>query len=448
VGSAPLEFLGELVALRTISADPNRRPVLAYTANLLAKTLSDMGFSALCEEGYGPAPIVWASRGPMGAKNSLIIYGHYDVQPEGPRADWHSDPFQLVELDGLLYGRGVADDKGPIVALLAAIGNVRNWENLRLTVLLEGGEEVGSPEFGDFLRAHRDELASHLAVLSADCGCPDENTPTIITCLRGIITGELTLRTAHRDIHSGYGGCVPNAVQELALLCSKFHREDGSVAIPHFYDGIQKQIDREELAAVRSLAEREELADILGVGCLRDIFSPVPPRAVHGFFPSLEWNGIWGGHTGEGSKTIIPAAAYAKFSLRTVPGQSARVLCAALEDFAQRNCPPYGTVELHCAIHGPAYAIGGPSEAPELHRLLVLLENSLAQEFGHLPLRLREGGSIGAVSDFKEILGLNSLLLGVVPTASHIHAPDENWPIQSFHKTRCALSAFFNGLAR
>ncbi|MDR0340187.1 MAG: M20/M25/M40 family metallo-hydrolase, partial [Puniceicoccales bacterium] len=372
---SPLQLLEKLVALRTRSADLECGPALVHAADFFAKMLSAMGFSAVCEGGYGPGPIVWASRGPDGAKNSIIIYGHYDVQPEAPREDWHTDPFQLVERDGLFYGRGVADDKGPIVALLSAMGDLPDWENLRLTVLLEGGEEIGSPGFADFLRNHRDQLTRHQAVLSVDCGCPNESTPTLTTGLRGQIAGELVLRTGQRDVHSGYGGCVPNAVQELTRLCSKFHREDGAVAVPNFYEGVVEKIGAKELAAIRMLAEREDLAATLAVKCLRNIFPSIPPEAVHGFLPSLEWIGIWGGHTGEGSKTIIPAVAFAKFSSRTVPGQNATALCANLEDFAQKHCPPYGTVELRCAVHCPAYVIGDPAEAPVAHRLLSLLEN-------------------------------------------------------------------------
>jgi acetylornithine deacetylase/succinyl-diaminopimelate desuccinylase-like protein len=406
-----------------------------------------MGFSATCSCGHSPAPIVWASRGSEEAPTSIILYGHYDVQPAEPLDLWASDPFLLAERDGILYGRGIGDDKGPIGAMLMALSEIQSWDGLRITVLLEGGEEIGSPGFGEFLRANGKRLEGAQAALIVDTGCPDSATPTLVTGLRGLISFELFLRTGQRDIHSGYGGCVPNAVQELVRLCAQFHRADGSVAIPRFYDGVQRPAE-EELASFQILRKRgEDAAATLGVRCLRDPFPPVAPNAIHAFFPSLEFNGIRGGYEGSGCKTIIPAAASVKFTVRTVPGQDGENLCDAIRGFVELHRPSYAEIDLRCEPAGPAYAIGSRAAGSKFAALFSSMEDSLEKEFGSRPLLMREGGSIGVVSAFKEILGLDSLLVGVVPTASNIHAPNENWPVASLLRTRSALGAFFRSLA-
>ncbi|MDR1436021.1 MAG: M20/M25/M40 family metallo-hydrolase [Puniceicoccales bacterium] len=435
-----LQILRSLIAIGSVSADRAAGGELERAADFLAAELSAIGFAARCVDGYGPAPIVWAVRGPRAAKVSIIIYGHYDVQPAEPLGLWQTDPFALEERGGLLLGRGAADDKGPLVAALAALYDVGQLENVKITVLFEGAEEIGSVGFGEFLRDSGDQIDGHVAVV-ADGGCPDESTAALITGLRGLISFELSIRTAERDIHSGYGGCTPNALHELMKLCGKFHGEGGEVAIPGFYDGILAP-GPGEIEAFRLLDCRRNFPAELGVRSQLEVFRDMPPSAVHGLMPSLEINGAWGGHLGSGCKTIIPAEASAKFTVRTVPGQRRELLGESVAEFARANCPPYGSVALNTSYGGNAYAIDWPHVGEKFSVLFGAMERSMRLEFGGEPLRLREGGSIGVVGDFRELLAADSIILGIVPISSNIHAPNENWTLGAFGRTRRSLVRF------
>ena len=426
--------------MESVSANASASGQLKKTAMFLRDTLMSIGYAADCFDGYGPAPIVWARRGPVGGKISLIMYGHYDVQPADPLELWHSSPFELSAVDGMLRGRGVADDKGPIVAVLAALQDIGDPGDVRINVLFEGAEEIGSVGFEDFLRDHGDKIRSHGALV-VDAGCPDCQTPALVTGLRGLISFELSLRTARGDIHSGYGGATPNAIHELLSLCGKLHYEDGSAAIPRFYGDVQPP-GPGEIEAFQLLDGRRNLADDLGVPLQRKIFAKIPASATHGLMPSLEFNGIWGGYCGDGCKTIIPAEAFAKFTVRTVPNQRSEAICDAVEAFIGKNCPSHVQFKLQRSIGGDAYAIDWPSADKKFVAMFLAMESALASEFENAPLRLREGGSIGVVGTFKKILATDSILLGVVPTSSNIHAPNENWSIGSFQRTRRSVEKF------
>ncbi|MDR3116973.1 MAG: M20/M25/M40 family metallo-hydrolase [Puniceicoccales bacterium] len=429
-------FLRQLVALRTVCADPAMAGEFARAEALLSSTLASLGFATRTFSAAGRPPIVLGSRGPGDAPLALLLYGHYDVQPAGPGECWSSDPFTLVERDGSCFGRGVADDKGPICAMLAALDEAGDLSRLRIRVVFEGGEEVGSPGLESFLRENRSLLRSD-AVLVLDTGCPGELRPALTTALRGVIPFEIHLRTGERDLHSGYGGCVANAIQELVRLCATLHGEDGSVPVPGFYDGI-RPASGEEMAAV----EGEDFPGELGVGALQSLFPALPRRAVHTLLPSLEFNGIAGGYAGPGSKTVIPAEAVAKCTVRTVAGQDPRAICRSVERFLLGQGQVLGRVSVHFSDPAPAYGLDLAATDPKFSHLFRVLERSVEKAFGQKPLHRREGGSIGVVGLFREVLGVDSLLLGTVPPGARIHAPDENWSWESFSRTRQALVQF------
>ncbi|MDR2576467.1 MAG: M20/M25/M40 family metallo-hydrolase [Puniceicoccales bacterium] len=438
-----LELLGRLIALRSISAEPTCAPILAETAEVLRQFLIGCGFSASLHENYGPGPILTAECGPRDAPLSVLLYGHYDVQPPEPMDLWRAEPFALQEFDGTFYGRGIADDKGPMLLMLWELCKMRpNSSPVRTVVLLEGGEEVGSPGFADFLRAQRSQLAAN-ATLIVDSGCPDNGIPALTTGLRGIISFEIHLRTGERELHSGFGGCIPNAVQELVKLCGRLHEESGRVAVPNFYENVAMP-SGEELAAFRSEQERDPIPQkAFAVTYLRNIFPPLLPRSVHALLPSLEFHGISGGYQGPGNKNIIPAEASAKFSIRLVPNQDPEFVRDAVEKFLRKNVPPHvSEMSVHASTPSQSYAIDWTSASPAYITLFRAMEVSLQESFSAKPLHLREGGSIGVVGAFKEILGIDSILVGVVPPSSNIHGPNENWQIDTMKKAQRALASF------
>ncbi|MDR2668208.1 MAG: M20/M25/M40 family metallo-hydrolase [Puniceicoccales bacterium] len=440
------QILKSLIAIESVSANASAAKALVSAATLLGDALSSMGYETDCVEGYGPAPVVWARRGPSDAKTSLIIYGHYDVQPAEPRALWDSNPFKLVEKNGILYGRGVADDKGPLVAVLAALGDAINLKNVHITVLLEGAEEIGSAGFEKFLIDHMWEIRGHAAII-VDVGCPDCETPTLVTGLRGLMSFELSLRTATKDIHSGYGGSTPNALHDLIDICSEFHCEDGMVALRGFYLDVRFP-EPDELKSFKRLDKLRNLAADLGVKSQQQVFSGIDASATHGVMPSLEINGFWGGHCGEGCKTIIPAEAFAKFTVRTVPDQRCDVMQQTIGDAIKSKCQPWAEMKLSCSAASDAYAINLESADRKFVALFSAMERALKSEFKTRPIRMREGGSIGIVGALKKILAVDSILVGVVPTASNIHAPNENWPVATFERTRRSICKFLSAAAK
>jgi acetylornithine deacetylase/succinyl-diaminopimelate desuccinylase-like protein len=437
------ELLSKLISLRSISSYDGNAKDLIETARVLRKFLSECNFSCQLHENYGPGPIIFAECGQHDAPLTLILYGHYDVQPAGPIEMWHTDPFVLTEKDGKFFGRGVADDKGPLVIMLWELCKImQNSTNIRAIVLVEGGEEVGSPGFANFLSTFGSNLSADASII-VDSGCPDDATPALTTGLRSIITFEINLRTGDRDVHSGFGGCIPNAVQELTRLCGLLHENSGRVAVPHFYDDIAMPTTSELAAFKLEYNCDNKIHEKFGVRCLRNIFPPLLPNSIHALLPSLELHGICGGHNENGIKTIIPAEASAKFSVRIVSRQNPNLISSYVESFLRDNTPDYAEIAIKSSIAGNAYCVDFESASNSYRHLFKSMELSLESAFSTRPRHLREGGSIGTVSAFKEVLGVDSILVGVVPLSSNIHGPDENWLISTAEKTKRAFANFF-----
>ncbi|MDR2030098.1 MAG: M20/M25/M40 family metallo-hydrolase [Puniceicoccales bacterium] len=436
------KLLQRFIALRTVSADPAADNEFAHAENFLTAALASLGFSVQTFPTAEHHPILLGTRGSANAPTALLIYGHYDVQPANCDGQWSSDPFFLVERDGKLYGRGVADDKGPIAAILSALRSAGDLPNLRITFVLEGSEEIGSPSFLDFLKTNHGNMRADAAIV-LDTGCPEELRPAITTSLRGILPFEVCLTTGERDLHSGFGGCVPNAIQELLRLCSRLHGPDGRVAVPGFYDGIS--LAGCDCVSVAT-GEDEQFAKEMGVRNLQCLFPQLPRHAVHGVLPSLDFNGIWSGYQGLGSKTIIPAVASAKFTVRTVAGQDQSAMGHAVEQFLKSHAPAHCQLSVKMSTAAPAYGLDWKRLDGKFIQLFSSLESAVEAAFGTKPVHRREGGSIGVVSAFWDVLGLDSMLLGVVPPESRIHASDENWSMESFWRTQLALEYFFKNI--
>lgn len=442
-------FLEAFLGLPSVSTDPQHRAALRGAALLLAHQFADLNFAAEVLETDGNPAVFASYDGPDGAP-TLLIYGHYDVQPADPLDQWLSDPFRLTERDGILYGRGIADDKGPsCLPIFALARTLKKYPNLPLSVkfLFEGEEEIGSPSLRRLLLKERQRLSADAALI-VDSGCPSDQMPAITTGLRGLLSFDLRLRTADRDIHSGFGGNIPNAADEMARLCSTLHDDRGHVLVEGFYRHI-RPLREEEIGAFQTLdiLFGDPLADF-PIRAFLDPFPRLSPRSVHATMPSLEINGIGSGYGGEGSKTIIPAEAFAKISIRTVPDQRADVLLDQVRAHLQRHCPAH--VELQIIPHGGVaqpYLLDLDRANPFFRSLLGRADESLETVFGRRPLQLREGGSIGVVGLLKEILGLDSLLVGLVPPECRIHSPNENWSIRSLERSYAVFRDLFNSFA-
>ncbi|MGO4332446.1 M20/M25/M40 family metallo-hydrolase [Cupriavidus sp. 2TAF22] len=420
-------WLDEFLRIPSVSADPAFAPRMEEARAFLLERLRSMGLDDVRLVDGGGEPAVYGSWLGAPGKPTLLIYGHYDVQPAEPIALWRTPPFEPT-LDGdRLYARGASDVKGSTTIALevvAAFLAVNGACPVNVKIFLEGEEETGSPSLSALAQRHR-QLLSADAVLSADGGRASADFPTINTGARGNCLLEVSLITADKDLHSGrYGGCTLNALHEMARLVASLHRIDGSVAVEGFYAG----------AAPLAASQRADTAALPfdGVAYLGDVGA-----AAHGepgfsmreqitLRPCLDVNGLWGGYTGSGNKTIIPCQANAKMSIRLVEGQeSGQVLQAVLEHL-QSHCLPGARLDV-VAMHG-----GSPASTLDAgHPLVLAADQVLSSISGIRPVRVRLGASVPITSLFKEVLGIDTLMFGFNLPDEDVHAPNEFFRISS-----------------
>lgn len=427
---APVEELKAFLRFPSISTQPEHEPDLASCAEWLREKLSDIGLSAAVHSTPG-SPVVLASTPRDPSKRTVLIYGHYDVQPPDPLEGWTTPPFEPRVEGDRIFARGAADNKGQILAhILGVAETLREKGSLPVNVILliEGEEEIGSPHLEDFLREHREELACDLVAIS-DTAMAAGNKPALTYALRGIAAMELIVRGPARDLHSGlFGGAVANPVTVLARLLASLHDAEGRVRIPGFYDAVRPLQDWERVAAsdlekaaggdaaIKELAGASELAGEKGYSTIERI----------GARPTAEVNGIGGGYQGAGTKTVLPKEAFAKLTFRLVADQDPHEVLAAAEEYLRSQTPPGVLLEVITGHSGGAYQ-SDPNSPDGL-----AARKALAGAFGAEPLLLRDGGSIPILATLKEILGVDSHLLGLANPDSRIHSPDENMLIENF----------------
>ncbi len=429
-----LDHLKALIAIPSISTDPDHSAACRQAAEWLKKDLAEMGFEASVRETPGHPMVVAHHDGAGPDAPHALFYGHYDVQPVDLLSEWKSDPFkaQIEERDGrkVITGRGAADDKGQLMtfveacrALIAETGTLP----CRVTILFEGEEESGSPSLLPFIEANRDELKADFALV-CDTNMWDADTPAISGGLRGLVGEEITIHAADRDLHSGYyGGAAANPLRILASILGAMHDESGRVTIPDFYDGvhetppeIKKSWDALGLSAENFLGAvgLSEPAGEKG----RSISELTWAR------PTAEINGISGGYTGEGFKTVIPAKASAKVSFRLVHDQDPEAIRKNFRAFVEERLPKDCRAEFH--PHGGSPAVQLPYESP----LLTTAKAALTEEWGVEAPIIGMGGSIPIVGTFQSELGMDSLLVGFGLADDRIHSPNEKYGLKSFHK--------------
>jgi acetylornithine deacetylase/succinyl-diaminopimelate desuccinylase-like protein len=433
--SASRERLFELLRIPSISALPAHAADCKRAAAWWRDQLSGLGFSAEIRPTPGHPVVVGHFAGPADyAGPHVLFYGHYDVQPVDPVSLWDSPPFEPIYADGprgkRFVARGAVDDKGQTVMFLEAL---RAWRTAgggipaRITVLLEGEEEVGSVNLEAFLAANRRELAADLALIS-DTGMWDADTPAITTRLRGMTYAEVTLKAANRDLHSGlYGGSALNPINALTKILGDLQDADGRVQLPGFYDRVSPVSDAQR-AQWQALGF-DEAAFLGGIG----LTAPVGERGYAALErlwarPTADINGIWGGYAGAGSKTVIASEASAKVSFRLVPDQDPAEVMEQFKRFVNDRLPPGAVATFQDFAQSPGIEVN--VDSPYVRAAMA----ALAEEYGKPAVLMGSGGSIPVVTSLRTILGVDSLLMGFGLDDDQVHSPNEKFEEVCFHR--------------
>lgn len=434
--------LFELLRIPSISAQAEHKPDMARCAEWLAAALAKAGADradVLPTEGN---PVVYAEKIVSPKAKTVLVYGHYDVMPVDPREEWRTEPFEPVVRDGRIWGRGADDDKGQLWMHAKAFEAMCATDSLPCNVkfMLEGEEEIGSPSLYEFCKRNKKMLQADI-ILVSDTSMVSMQTPTITCGLRGLAYMQVEVTGPDKDLHSGlYGGAVANPANVLARLVTGLIDENGRVAIPGFYDDVRELTPAERKAFNKipfSLASYKKSIDI---GDVEGEAGYTTPERT-GVRPSLDVNGIWGGYTSEGTKTVIPSKASAKISMRLVPNQDYHKIGKLFEKHFKAIAPKSVKVKV-TALHG-----GMPYLSPTDMPAYKAAEKAVAEVFGKKPLPFYSGGSIPVISGFESILGIKSLLLGFGLAEDAIHSPNESYGLEQFERGLETIPLFYRYFA-
>ncbi len=439
-----LDELKALLAIPSISALPEHAEDVKRCATWCADEMRRIGLNnvrLIDTPGY---PVVYGEwLGAPGAP-TLLFYGHYDVQPVDPLELWESPPFEATIRDGEMYARGSADDKGQVFMHLKAVeAYLKQGGRLPVNIkfILEGEEEVGSAHLDDFVRAHKSELKADVVVIS-DSEMFERGVPSICYGLRGLVYCQIDLRGSKTDLHSGsFGGAVANPAFVLAQMIAQMKDRGGRIRIPGFYDDVRPLEDAEREAWAKLPFNEKKYRKDFGIPKLfgESGYSTLERTWAR---PTLEVNGLLSGFTGDGAKTVLPAVAMAKISMRLVPNQEPNKIADLFEAFVRKIAPK--TVDLTITrMHG-----GKPWMASFDNPFVQAAERAIERGFGRAPVFTREGGSIPVVSTFQEELGLPSVLFGVGLPDENAHAPNEKLDVSNFHNGIIASAYLYGEMAR
>ena len=430
-----LDRLFDLVRIKSISTEPAFKAECRKAAEWLVAELNGLGFTASVRDTPGHPMVVAHHDAAKPDAPHVLFYGHYDVQPVDPLNLWDTDPFEpgIKEIEPgrkVITGRGTADDKGQLLTFVEAVRaykDVHGGLPCRVTILFEGEEESGSPSLKPFLEANAAELKADYALV-CDTSMWDRDTPAISAGLRGLVGEEVIVKAADRDLHSGYfGGAAANPIRILTGILAGLHDEDNRVTLEGFYEGVE-ETPAQIKAAWETLGQTaEKFLGEIGLS----IPSGEKNRSVLELTwarPTAEVNGITGGYTGEGFKTVIAAEASAKVSFRLVGNQNPEKIREAFRAYVRSKVPADCSVEFHA--HGGSPAIHLPYESPLLNTAKV----ALSDEWPKPAVIIGMGGSIPIVGDFQKMLGMESLLVGFGLSDDRIHSPNEKYELQSYHK--------------
>lgn len=431
----PIEKLKEYVRHASVSADPNFKSGMVGAQEFVAGLLKEIGFSV---EVVPTAlhPVIVAKHAGDPKFPHVIIYGHYDVQPPDPLDQWKTKPFEPTIIGERIYGRGTADNKGPLMVHISAVARLLEANPklpLAITFVIEGEEEIGSKNFKTFLLANKSKLCGDFIYMS-DNGILTPDQMIITVGLRGMLALEVELTGPKSDLHSGmHGGVLMNPLQALAELAASLHSPDGRVNIPGFYDQVvePEAWERGELKKVG--LDASAYAKFLGITEFHTPPGYNPFEAIR-FLPTLEFNGFSGGYQGAGTKTVIPSKASCKITCRLVPNQTPANMKDHVIKAIQARCPKGVTMKITEQHNATPYVVIPPDrsntpkdQSPALAACFRAVDKAATQVFGKPPIYLREGGSVGLLADLKEVLGLDAVMMGLFLPEDNLHAPNESF---------------------
>ncbi len=424
-----LSELLELLRIPSVSARSEHKADMLHCAEAVRQRLLEAGVDKAeiyPTEGH---PVVYGEKLTDPAKPTVLVYGHYDVQPPDPLDLWHSGPFDPVIKDGKIYARGSADDKGQFYMHVKAFETMIQTQSLPTNVkfIIEGEEEIGSPNLAKFVSAHKDLLKADVILIS-DTSMLSLDTPSIDVGVRGLSYIEVEVTGANRDLHSGvYGGAVANPITILAQMIASCHDADNRITIPGFYDGVVEATPAERQLMAKAPFDEAEYKKDLGINQLVGEKGYTTNERT-GIRPTLELNGIWGGYTGEGAKTVLPSKATAKISARLVPNQSSIVITEKLLNYFKQIAPPGVTVKAE-EHHG-----GEPYMTPIDSKAYRSAAKAIEAVFHKAPIPVRGGGSIPICALFEKELGIKIVFMGFGLDSDNLHSPNEKFGLENFYK--------------
>ncbi len=433
-----LNELFELIRIPSISSIADHKPDMYKAAEYWKKIITDAGADKAEVFETDGNPVTYGEK--IIDKNlpTVLVYGHMDVMPVDPIELWKSEPFVPEIRDDKIYARGADDDKGQSFMHAKAFEILNKTGNLPCNVkfMIEGEEEIGSPNLGKWCEQHKDMLKADI-ILVSDTGMIAQDVPSITVGLRGLSYVEVELTGPNKDLHSGiFGGAVANPAIILSQMIAKLFDENNKITIPGFYDDVIEVSEQERAEMAKApfdLNEYKKALDIDEVWGEKD-FSTIERTGIR---PSLDINGIWSGYTGEGAKTVLPSKATAKISMRLVPNQDNKKISKLIEDYLISIAPKSVKIKVKQLHGGQGYV--SPTDLPAYKAA----EKAFMQSFGKKPIPTRSGGSIPIISTFEEILGIKSILMGFGLESDAIHSPNENYPLFNFYKGIETIALFY-----
>ncbi len=434
-----LEELFELIRIPSISSLRENRPQMDRAAAYWVKILNEAGVDRAMIFQTPGNPVVFAEKIVDPAKPTILVYAHMDVMPVDPLDKWHSDPFEPVIRDGKIWARGADDDKGQSFIQAKAFEYMvrTNTLNCNVKFLIEGEEEVGSPNLAAFCLEHKELLKTDL-ILVSDTGIIASDIPSITVGLRGLAYLQVEVTGPNRDLHSGlFGGAVANPISELCKMLAGITNDNHQITVPGFYDDVEQVSTLEREMLSKAPFNESEYLDSIGVKSLQGELNYTTMERT-GIRPAFDICGIWGGYTGEGAKTVLPSKAFAKISARLVPNQNHLTIAELFKNYFASIASDSITVEVKSLHGGPGYVC--PIDLPAFRAAELAYEDV----FGCKPVPVRSGGSIPIIAAFEEILGAKTILMGFGLESDAIHSPNENFPLVNFYNGIKTVIRFYH----
>lgn len=432
------EELFSLLRIPSVSSDPNHKGDMLRCAERLTQLLKEAGADEAAVYPTDGHPVVFGQKIVSSELPTVLVYGHYDVQPVDPLELWKSDPFEPEIHDGAIWGRGANDDKGQLFMHLKAFEYLVRAGSLRHNVkfIFEGEEEIGSPSLAKWAEANKERLAASV-ILVSDTTMISDKVPSINCGMRGLAYLEVKVTGPNKDLHSGhYGGAVANPINVLCDMISSLIDKDGRITVKGFYDNVVELSSADRAQLARAPFDLEEYKHFLGINEVKGEKGYTTLERT-GIRPCLDVCGIWGGFTGEGSKTVLPSEAHAKISMRLVPNQDSETISRLFTEHFLSIAPPYVKVEVRPCHGGNGFLIPISSKAYQA------ASRAMAEVYGTDPVPSRGGGSIPILADLQHILGIDPLLMGFGLERDTIHSPNESYLLSQFFAGIRSLALFY-----